>query len=89
MATQRIGIREFRESLSTYLLQSQAPIAITRHGDTVGYYIPTRKRRTPEQREASRRSHEKMQQMLAEKGITEEEIIRDIDEVLNKKKKRK
>ena len=30
-----------------------------------------------------------MQQMLAEKGITEEEIIRDIDEVLNKKKKRK
>ena len=50
MATQRIGIREFRESLSTYLLQSQAPIAITRHGDTVGYYIPTRRKRTPEKK---------------------------------------
>lgn len=87
MATQRIGIREFRESLSTYLLQSQAPIAITRHGDTVGYYIPTRKRRTPEQRESSRRSHERVQKWMAEQGITEEDILQDFQQWRKKRRK--
>ncbi len=29
-----VGIREFRENLATYLLESEAPVAITRHGDT-------------------------------------------------------
>jgi len=87
MATKSIGIREFRESLSTYLLKSSTPIAITRHGDTVGYFIPTRRKRTPEEKAASRRAHEEMQTMLAEKGITEDDIIRDFEEIRKKKRK--
>ncbi len=86
MATKSIGIREFRESLSTYLLKASTPIAITRHGDTVGYFIPTRRKRTPEEKAASLRSYEAMQSMLAEKGITEEDIIRDFEELRKKKK---
>lgn len=35
METQKIGIREFRDNLATHLLKSEAPVAITRHGDTV------------------------------------------------------
>jgi PHD/YefM family antitoxin component YafN of YafNO toxin-antitoxin module len=34
MATQSVGIREFRDKLATYLLESDGPLAITRHGDT-------------------------------------------------------
>ena len=38
--TPALGIREFREKLASYLLESDVPVAITRHGDTVGHYIP-------------------------------------------------
>lgn len=87
MQTQRVGIREFRESLSTYLLHSRSPIAITRHGDTVGYFIPTRRKRTPEEKAASRESWDKVQKMMDEKGITEEDIIHDLEELRKKKRK--
>ena len=36
METVKIGVREFRDKLATYLLESEAPLAITRHGDTIG-----------------------------------------------------
>lgn len=87
METQRVGIREFRESLSTYLLQSHGPIAITRHGDTVGYFIPRRRKRTAEEKAASRASWDRVQKMMKEKGITEEDIIRDLEELRKKKHK--
>ena len=35
-----VGVREFRERLSEHLM-SESPIAVTKHGLTVGYYIPT------------------------------------------------
>ena len=53
MGTHKVGIREFREKLSAYLLESDEVITITRHGETVGYYIPTRRKRSSEaEREA-------------------------------------
>ena len=45
METLRVGIREFRDKLASFLLESDTPVAITRHGDTVGYYIPARRKR--------------------------------------------
>jgi hypothetical protein len=39
METLKVGIREFREKLARYLLETDVPVAITRHGDTIGYYI--------------------------------------------------
>lgn len=77
MATEKVGIREFRENLATYLLESKGPLAVTRHGDTIGLYIPVRRRRTDAEREALREASEKMQKTLAELGITEDEIIED------------
>jgi PHD/YefM family antitoxin component YafN of YafNO toxin-antitoxin module len=47
-----VGIREFRENLAAYLLESQGPVAITRHGDPIGYYIPARHKRTEAERTA-------------------------------------
>ena len=39
MKMKSIGIREFREKLSSFL-ESSTPVAITRHGETVGFCIP-------------------------------------------------
>lgn len=52
METQKVGIREFRDKLASYLLESDFPVAITRHGDTVGYYIPARRKRSDAERAA-------------------------------------
>ena len=40
METTKVGIREFRSGLADYIA-SEAPVAVTRHGQTVGYFIPT------------------------------------------------
>lgn len=77
MATSRVGIREFRDKLASYLLESDAPLAITRHGDTVGYYIPARRDRTDTEREALRQAASQMQQMMTAKGISEDEVLQD------------
>jgi len=77
METMRVGIREFRDKLASYLLESDAPVAITRHGDTVGYYIPARRRRSESERDALRQVATRMQGMLAAEGITEDEVLAD------------
>ena len=64
----KVGIREFREKLANFLLQSDKPLAITRHGDTVGYYLPARRRRSDAER-ATRggvAAWQKLQQCLKE-----------------------
>jgi hypothetical protein len=40
METAKVGIREFRAGLAEYIASS-TPVAVTRHGQTVGYFIPT------------------------------------------------
>ena len=39
MATQKVGIREFRAGLAEFIA-ADVPIAITKHGQTVGFFIP-------------------------------------------------
>jgi len=77
METLRVGIREFREKLASYLLESDKPLAITRHGDTVGYYLPGRRKRSEAERSALRQAAARLQEMLAAEGLTEDEIIAD------------
>ena len=76
MQTTKVGIREFRENLANYL-ESKTPVAITRHGTTIGVYVPTRPKPSQEELEALRVAAETMQQLLAAAGITEDEIISD------------
>jgi PHD/YefM family antitoxin component YafN of YafNO toxin-antitoxin module len=77
MEAVKVGIREFRDKLASYLLESDAPMAITRHGDTVGYYIPARRKRSENDRDALRQAATRMQGMLADKGISEDELLAD------------
>ena len=42
MNSLKVGIREFRSQLPRYLLEVGQPLAITRHGEAIGYYTPAR-----------------------------------------------
>ena len=77
MDSVKVGIREFREKLATYVLQSDTPVAITRHGDTVGYFIPARRERTDEDRAALKKAAAQLDALLAARGISEEEVFAD------------
>lgn len=44
MAAIKVGVREFREEIATYL-ESDTPVAVTRRGETLGVYVPTRRKR--------------------------------------------
>ena len=72
-----VGIREFRENLAAYLLESDTPVAITRHGDTIGYFIPTRRKRTETERAALKEAAARLEELLAAKGVTEDELVAD------------
>jgi antitoxin (DNA-binding transcriptional repressor) of toxin-antitoxin stability system len=74
MGTERVGIREFRENLSGYL-ESTEPIAITRHGETIGFFLPTRKRPAEADLEALRRAGEKLDALLQDSGVGEDELV--------------
>jgi hypothetical protein len=87
MQTQKIGIREFREKLATYLLESETALAITRHGDTVGYFIPARRRRTEAERDALEQASARWQKTLAAEGLSEDHLIEDFKRWRAKKRK--
>ena len=76
MQTTKAGIREFRENLADYL-ESKTPVAITRHGATIGIYVPTKPKPSQADLEALRVAGEKMQELIAAAGDTEDEIVAD------------
>lgn len=67
MRTTKVGIREFRENLASYL-ESKRPVAITRHGATIGIYVPTKPKPSQAELEALRVAGEKMQELIAASG---------------------
>ena len=71
----KVGIREFRERLASYVLESDAPVAITRHGDTVGYFIPARRKRSEAERAALKEAAAQLDALLAAKGLTEDDLV--------------
>ena len=80
MPAVKVGIREFRENLSTYL-ESKDPVAITRHGTTIGMYLPTRPRPSREQLDALMAAGEKIQALIEAAGTSEEELMEDFKQL--------
>lgn len=81
-----VGIREFREKLAEYL-ESRIPLAITRHGETIGFFIPTRRKRTDEEKAALDRAAAQLDKMLAERGVTEDELVEEFKRLRRQKNK--
>jgi antitoxin (DNA-binding transcriptional repressor) of toxin-antitoxin stability system len=71
-----ISTREFRQDLSRYLESSQ-PIAITRHGRTIGYYIPAQATHDEHELEALKTGAERLNALLEARKISEDEIVAD------------
>lgn len=76
MQATKVGIREFRENLSEFL-ESKTPVAITRHGTTIGIYVPTKPKPTLADLEALRVAGERMQELIEAAGTSEEELVAD------------
>ena len=72
----RIGVRELRERLSEYL-ESSVPVEVTRHGKTIGFYIPVPKIPTQSERDAMLEAGRRMREELERLGISEEELMTD------------
>ena len=80
MQAAKVGIREFRENLSSYL-ESKTPVAITRHGATIGIYVPTKPKPSQADLEALRIAGEKMQELIAAAGTTGDELMQDFEKL--------
>lgn len=88
METAKIGIREFRENLAGYL-ESGRPLAITRHGETLGFYIPAQKRSRKAEVEAMRAAAKELDAMIAAWGASEGELMREYKEIRRASRERK
>lgn len=75
MEPTKVGIREFRAGLAEYIAAAK-PVAITRHGQTVGFFIPTHGQADADIA-ALRKAWDQLDQMLAAKGIDPEDVVAD------------
>ena len=80
METTRIGMREFRENLAGYL-EAGTPLAIMRHGETLGFYIPAQKRDRKAQLEAMRAAAKELDAMIASWGASEDELMAEYRQI--------
>lgn len=80
MTLQTVGIREFRTHLHKYTRQNKEPIAITSHGEPIGYFIPIG--RSPQEKDftALLEATKKLSELLEEKGISVDEMVADFQD---------
>jgi len=88
MGATRVGIREFRENLASYL-ESKTPVAVTRHGATIGIYVPTRPKPRQEDLEALRAAGERLQILIEAAGATEDELVEEFKRLPRERRKKK
>lgn len=79
----KVGMREFREHMQQYMHNS-APVAITRHGQTVGFYIPANR---PQQSDIDhlKRAAEQLDNLLSRHSVTEDDLLADFRALRDKK----
>lgn len=80
MRTVKVGMREFRENLAGYL-ESGTPLAITRHGETLGFYIPAQKSSRKAAIAAMRAAAKELDRMIASLGASEDDLMKDYKEI--------
>ena len=88
METEKIGMREFRENLAGYL-ESGKPLAITRHGETLGYFIPAQKRTHKADLVAMRAAAKDLDALIAKWGASEDELMKEYKEIRRASREKK
>jgi hypothetical protein len=79
MPTIKVGVREFRERIATFL-ESDTPVAVTRRGETLGVYVPTpRKRPKTANLSELKAASKRLAEALAD--VDEEEFVAEFKEL--------
>lgn len=75
METTKVGIREFRTDLAEYIA-SNNPVAVTRHGQTVGFFIPTLGQ-VDADLAALKKASKTLDRLLSSKRVDIEDVVAD------------
>ena len=75
METTKVGIREFRADLAEYIA-ANTPVAVTRHGQTVGIFIPTQGQ-TEGEIAALKKAGKALDRLLEAQHVDIEEVVAD------------
>jgi hypothetical protein len=79
MAALKVGVREFRERIASFL-ESDTPVAVTRRGETLGVYIPTpRRKRNAADRSELKAAADRLAEVLAD--VDEEELVAEFKQM--------
>ena len=85
MATIKVGVREFRERIASFL-ESDTPVAVTRRGETLGVYVPTpRKHRKNADISELKAASDRLAKALAD--VDEEEFVAGFEEFRRRNRK--
>ena len=75
METPKVGIREFRSGLAEYVA-SNTPVAVTRHGQTVRYFIPSQSQ-VEADIAALKKASKALDKLLEAKGVDVDAVVAD------------
>ena len=77
---EHVGVREFRDR-ATYYLKQGNPLAIERHGEVIGYFLPVRRKDPEEIRKRLEAFEQALERFLTEAELPEEEFARLVEQV--------
>lgn len=72
-----VGVREFRDRATAYLSGAE-PVAVSKHGRVIGFYVPLERDAT-EARRALAQLADSVQRVVAESGMSEDELAQLLD----------
>ena len=73
MEATKVGIREFRAGMAEFIASS-TPVAVTRHGQTIGYFIPTHGQDEADVASLKKAS-KTLDRLLAAKSVEEDAVV--------------
>ena len=85
--TNKVGIKEFRAGMAEYIASS-TPVAVTRHGQTVGYFIPTHGNADADTA-ALKKASKTLDRLLAAQNIDVDDVVAEFKAVRKQASSRK
>jgi len=73
MEATKVGIRQFRAGMAEFIASS-TPVAVTRHGQTIGYFIPTHGQSEADVASLKRAS-KTLDRLLASKSVDVDAVV--------------
>ena len=83
-----VGVREFRENLSS-IIEGTETVTITKHGQTIGFYIPAKPCPSQQQLDSLTIASGKMRELLSEMNVSEDELLEEFKAAKKQAKSKK